>query len=375
MNTDKATILAILKTQPDYRPPRPMNPNRPPNNRYCEFHDDTGHDMERCFQLTSLIEDKIKEGNLKHYVDRNEARKSIPRDSDRVIDVILGGYSAGGGSNNAKKLYAREICCIKTKSPRKNPTPIISYSDEDFLENMIEGNQDALVITAKIGANNVKKVLIDNDSSVDILYYSAYSRMDLEDRKIDNAKTSPLHGFTGNEVKVIGTIDMPVLFGSSPCQSWQIVKVHVVNATSSYNAILGRTTITAITSITHLKMKFPTKFGVRDVCGDQRDSRQCYLSNAIPKKHSANNPDVNQVIKVDPKEVLDVPKDSYYEPNEALEEIQLFEGNAENMVKIGANLTPTSEIFLSRLFKASQTSSLGTPMICQLSLSKWPCIG
>lgn len=84
---------------------------------------------------------------------------------------------------------------------------------------MIEGHQHAIVITANIGTNTVKKILIENGSSVDILYNSAYSRMKLGDRKIDNTKTSPLYGFTGNKVKVIEIIDMPVLFRSPPCQS------------------------------------------------------------------------------------------------------------------------------------------------------------
>lgn len=104
---------------------------------------------------------------------------------------------------------------------------------------------------------------------------------------------------------------MPVLFRSAPCQSWKIVKFHVINATSSYNAILGRTTITilkSITLITHMKMKFSTEFGVGEVCGDQRDSRQCYLGSAVPKKHNDNTSNVNQVVQVDPREIMDVPK-------------------------------------------------------------------
>ncbi|XP_074346843.1 uncharacterized protein LOC141685651 [Apium graveolens] len=41
--------------------------------------------------------------------------------------------------------------------------------------------------------------------------------MDTGDRKLENTH-SPLYGFTGNEVKVVGTIDLPVLFGTMPCQ-------------------------------------------------------------------------------------------------------------------------------------------------------------
>lgn len=102
-----------------------MNPNRPHSNRYCEFHEDTGHDTERCFQLTSLIEDKIRKGHLSHYVDRDESRSSTLHELYRVIDVISGGHSAGGTSNNAKKLYAREVFRVETKRPRKNPTQVI----------------------------------------------------------------------------------------------------------------------------------------------------------------------------------------------------------------------------------------------------------
>ncbi|XP_074343110.1 uncharacterized protein LOC141680924 [Apium graveolens] len=149
-----------------------------------------------------------------------------------------------------------------------------------------EGHQDALVITAKIGTNTVKKILVDNGSSVDVLYHHTLARMDTGERKLDNTH-SPLYGFTGNEVKVVGTIDFPVLFGTLPCQVWKIVKFHVVSAASSHNAILGRTIISAlqaITSIPHLKIKFPMEFGVGEMCGDQAVLCQCYFTTVVHKK-------------------------------------------------------------------------------------------
>lgn len=100
---------------------------------------------------------------------------------------------------------------------------------------------------------------------MDVLYHHAYARMDLGDRKMSDAKDVPLYGFTGNEVKVVGVIDLPVLFGSPPCQTWQMIKFHVINAISSYNAIMGRTTLSslkAITSIPHLKMNFQLNSGL-----------------------------------------------------------------------------------------------------------------
>lgn len=96
--------------------------------------------------------------------------------------------------------------------------------------------------------NTVKKILIDN-SSVDLLYHSAFSWMDLGDRKMENVNI-PLYGFTEKDIKAVKTIDLPVLFGSMLCQTWKVMKFHVINATSSYNAILGRKTLTALKAIT-----------------------------------------------------------------------------------------------------------------------------
>ncbi|XP_074327012.1 uncharacterized protein LOC141664952 [Apium graveolens] len=142
--------------------------------------------------------------------------------------------------------------------------------------------------------------IIDNGSSVDVLYHHAFSRMDIGDRRLENSRT-PLYGFTGNEVHVVGTIDMPVLFGSPPCQVWKVVKFHVISASSSFNAILGRTTIIAlkaITSISHLKMKFPTDFRVGEMIGDQTTARQCYLTTVSPRKKGGEDLEVNQVFEI-----------------------------------------------------------------------------
>ncbi|XP_074374222.1 uncharacterized protein LOC141714610 [Apium graveolens] len=127
----------------------------------------------------------------------------------------------------------------------------------------------------------------------------------------------------GNEVHVVGTIDMPVLFGSLPCQVWKVVKFHVISASSSFNAILGRTTITAlraITSISHLKMKFPTDFGVGKMIGDQTDEEF----------------EVN--LDIDPRSLVDLPTKNSCSTVEETEEIKVFEGNLKKTTRIGKNL-------------------------------------
>ncbi|XP_074360069.1 uncharacterized protein LOC141700156 [Apium graveolens] len=161
LNTEKTTILAILKIEPDYRPPRPMKSGRPPSSRYCDYHEDTGHTTEQCFQLSNLIEGKIHRGQLVHYVQREDSPRRHRRvEEDRVIDVIFGGVAAGGLSHNSRKSYAREVFNVNpptSKCTRTNPSPVISFSDDDYRPGLIEGHQDALVITTRVGNKTVKK--------------------------------------------------------------------------------------------------------------------------------------------------------------------------------------------------------------------------
>ncbi|GAV56962.1 hypothetical protein CFOL_v3_00501 [Cephalotus follicularis] len=53
----------------------------------------------------------------------------------------------------------------------------------------------------------------------------------------------------------------------------------VVDTLSPYNAIIGLSRLNMMESIVstrHLLVKFPTRFGVRKVRGDQQVARQCY---------------------------------------------------------------------------------------------------
>jgi hypothetical protein len=76
-----------------------------------------------------------------------------------------------------------------------------------------------------------------------------------------------------------GTIALRLTAGSAPKEKTVMVDFLVVDRPSAYNAIVGRPTLNklmAATSTYHLKMKFPTEYGVGVVRGNQREARQCY---------------------------------------------------------------------------------------------------
>ena len=71
---------------------------------------------------------------------------------------------------------------------------------------------DALVIKAMIANNNIHRMLVDNGSSVDILYYQAFKKMGL---KVSDLKPSPnpIYGFTGDPVIPLGVISLLMTLG------------------------------------------------------------------------------------------------------------------------------------------------------------------
>lgn len=93
---------------------------------------------------------------------------------------------------------------------------VISFTDDDFSSESIEPHEGALVITAQVGPVDVRRIMIDNGSSVDILYAHAYQRLDLEGRKMEAGQKSPLYGFSNDLVHAAGTIKLPVVFSTAP---------------------------------------------------------------------------------------------------------------------------------------------------------------
>ena len=140
-------------------------------------------------------------------------------------------------------------------------------------------HDDAIVIILLIADYTTRRVLVDNGSSADILYYPAFQQMRLGRDQL-RLVCSPLMGFGGMKVQPVGTVTLPMVVGSYLQQIAKEVNFLVVDCSSSYNAIIGRPTLNSwkvLTSTYHLSIKFPTEYGVGQVQGDQLTARECYL--------------------------------------------------------------------------------------------------
>ena len=133
------------------------------------------------------------------------------------IRVIIRGSSTGQ-SSKSKKTYLKVVQSVQLsgRSPRARSTDeqAITFTDEDA-ERIYHPHDDALVISLLIADYITRKVLVDNGSSADILYYPAFQQMRLGRDQLRSVN-SLLVGFGGMKVQPVGTISLSVVVGAYP---------------------------------------------------------------------------------------------------------------------------------------------------------------
>ena len=271
-------VLMQIKDDPSLKWPEKMKgaPNKCNMNKYFRFHRDHGHDIDECFDLKQQNENLIKQGKLKNFLGRDhkdEKLKGKMEESSqpplREIRVIIGGSSTGQ-SSKSKKAYLKVVQSVQLSGrslrARSTDKQAITFTDEDA-KRIHHPYDDAIVITLLIADYTTRRVLVDNGSSADILYYPAFQQMRLGRDQL-RPMNSPLVGFGGMKVQPVGTISLLVVVGAYPRQITKDVNFLVVDCSSSYNAIIGRPTLNSLKTVTstyHLSVKFPTEYEVGQV--------------------------------------------------------------------------------------------------------------
>ena len=150
------------------------------------------------------------------------------------IRVIIGG-SLAGQSSKSKKTYLKVVQNVQLtgRSPRTRTTDelAITFTDADA-ERVHHPYDDAIVITLLIADYTTRRVLVDNGSLEDILYYPTFQQMRLERDQL-RPVNSPLVGFGGMKVQPIGTVTLPVMVGAYPQQVARDVNFLVLDCSSS----------------------------------------------------------------------------------------------------------------------------------------------
>ncbi|XP_074355656.1 uncharacterized protein LOC141695297 [Apium graveolens] len=245
--------------------------------KYCDYHESTGHDTHECRHLRDEIEELIKAGYLREWIDKVKRRRGLddkgkderqpPRAEDvektaevkfqraGSIGAIFGGHPFVGDSNRALERNAREarhppltnIHSLEDRPPKvfKGESTDITFKEKESRW-VHHPHNDALVITMLIEAMNVHRVFLDNGSSTNILYYITYKKLGFPDSDM-YFEDAHVYGFTGEAVRVMGSVRLPVTLGEGALSVTQMID-----------------------------FKFPTPNGVGSLRGSQYESRDYY---------------------------------------------------------------------------------------------------
>uniref|UniRef100_A0A2N9F868 RNase H type-1 domain-containing protein n=1 Tax=Fagus sylvatica TaxID=28930 RepID=A0A2N9F868_FAGSY len=246
------TCMAVhtVFKQPSLLPFMPGDPATREGKPYCSYHRERGHLTEQCRAYKYHLEQLVKNGHLRQYIDETknsqqsvEAPKLKIKDSAPIgiIDVIHYGITSHDQRGEMRRAaHLREVFQVGDSAQmapvplRKESTEQIIFTNQD-LEGVQVPNSDALVVTLRIGEFDVKRILIDPGSSVEIMYESLFKGLGLEKKDLSLVE-GPLSGFSGETVVPTGKVTINVKAGtvSTPTDFF------VLNAFSPYNAILGR---------------------------------------------------------------------------------------------------------------------------------------
>ncbi|XP_058189370.1 uncharacterized protein LOC131306956 [Rhododendron vialii] len=213
----------------------------------CSCHNELGHYTTAYAPYKELLERLAPQGHLDQYIIRTKtptrppAGNPNPNEPQPTIHVIHGPVTKESESNLRADLNrastSKQVLAVGPRSKRPRPKELpkwtITFTQRD-LEHVQTPHSDALVITVQIGVHDVKRVLIDQGSSAEVMYYDLFKKLDLPKSALQPAEVS-LIGFNGAPVWPLGRIFLPVIVGSKTLS----VEFIVINVPSPYNAILG----------------------------------------------------------------------------------------------------------------------------------------
>ena len=154
---------------------------------------------------------------------------------------------------------------------------------------------------------NVHRVLVDQGSSADVMFWNTYTGLQIPTDQL-RPFDGVLVGFLGDQVEVKGYVDLRTTFRDKEDAKTIFIHYIVVNAPSSYNLLLGRSSINklgAVVSTVHLKMKLPTDDGkVLTLSVNQEVAHKCYEDSLRSRRKVAYSVSTTKVVidlELDPR--------------------------------------------------------------------------
>ncbi|GJS66043.1 hypothetical protein Tco_0680607 [Tanacetum coccineum] len=329
LNSLVNTPREILATEHQLRLPQltPLVgvPNKENLNKYCDYHNEKGHNKNDCFHLKKQLEIALESGKLNYLIkDVRQRGKGGQRNNvlhkGKVINMVH--YHA---------VDQKRKTTVTDERWMNVPITFLSVLARDLSE-------EALVVEAEVEGYLIWMIHIDEGASIEIMYGHCFNMLHPSIRARLVKTQTTVSRFSSEQVKPLGKIQLDVCFrGSGLCQR-AIMKFTVILASSLYNIILGRPglkQLRAIPSTIHGMMKFLTPWGITTLVSQTLAVFECK--------------------RVGKKQVVEPTKGTESQERVGLtEEILVNSAYPEQLVLIGKGLSPEGSTQLKNLLKKNK---------------------
>ncbi|XP_021607564.1 uncharacterized protein LOC110611490 [Manihot esculenta] len=190
----------------------------------CQYHQIHGHNTNSCYQLINKIERLIKRGHLRNSVKKPEGKRPqqnavverpcrqgagpVNDGYSETIKMIVGGTRGRMSRRGKKRNRSREGSSNEVMQIVEHSPMTISFSPEDA-HGIQMPHDDALVIEAVIHNFRIHKILVDDESKVNLLPYRVFQHMNILEKQLvrDQTPVKGIGGTRGGERKDKGGLD------------------------------------------------------------------------------------------------------------------------------------------------------------------------
>ncbi|XP_031273168.1 uncharacterized protein LOC116131644 [Pistacia vera] len=189
LSIEPTQVIAIMKGMGSaVKWPSKLNPEaRRDTTKWCEFHNDHGHNTADCITLRLEVAALLKRGHLrdlltdkrKNTISQKSSKQQLPSQREPTPKgfclLISGGSEISGVSYSSAKQHARtnhhEVQSVHPVS-RTYSHQVIQFEDDEPIT-LAAPHHDALVLSLQIANILVKRVFVDGGSSANILFLEA----------------------------------------------------------------------------------------------------------------------------------------------------------------------------------------------------------
>ncbi|XP_071704011.1 uncharacterized protein [Rutidosis leptorrhynchoides] len=254
-------ILATERAAQAFKAPPKLNSKGKmrDTSKFCDFHNDFGHETDDCIQLKQAIEEAVRSEKLSHLV-KGIRNPKVPKREVKAEEKKP-------NADNAILTVAECFAVEKLRTyKRERKSEVIDWEEISFPAlDTITPSDKPVTINGRISERKVHRVYLDGGSACDIMYEHCFNQLSPAIKARLSPPRVPLVGFSGERCWPIGEVDLDFTIVKPPLSRTETLDFLVVRSTSQHNILLGRIAMMKmgiIVSIVHQLVKFYTPEGI-----------------------------------------------------------------------------------------------------------------